>query len=234
MTRERYIFRGCLLLLPIVLLIAMTLLSLINGKLPDVLNRVGILLEMVGLLAITPDLVGEKRLEKLISNVQGYKRTQKHIKEYLSNPEEMQAQDQPLFLVILELSGNFIISLLLIVSVIGLIFSNWQGSWIGIALLLLFGFLGIESVTWIVLLAFFLAFRPLVHKMPNLFAYFLSTHSLISALGVLISSALAYSINLVIPWLIYIAKIPLRKLLATITLPFIFFGALLQFLATFF
>lgn len=234
MSRERYVFRGCLLLLPIVLFIAMALLYLINGELPDILNRVGILLEMVGLLALAPDIIGEKRLEKLISNVQGYKKTQKYIKEYLNKPKGTPTQETPPFLVAIELSGNILMSLLLIISATSLIFSKIQGNWIGIVLLLSFGFLGIESATWIILLILFLSFRSLVHKMPKLFSYFLATNSLISSLGVLISSALAFSINSVIPLLIFIAKIPLRKLLATITLPFIAFGALLQLLATFF
>ena len=234
MSRERYIFRGCLLLIAVIIPILAGFLSLIAGKPPDVLNRLGIILEVIGILAVTPDIIGEERLQKAISDVKRYEKTQQYIREYLYSSQETTDPESLPFLATLSLTGNFVMSLLMIWSATAILFSNFRGSWIGIALLLAFGFLGIEAVTWIVLLLLFLVFRSLVHRMPNLFSYFLATNSLISALGVLISSALAYALSGIIPLLIYIAKLPVRKTLAAVTLPFIFLGLSLQFAATFF
>lgn len=234
MPRNQYVFRGCLLLLAIIVSIVVIFLSLIWGKTPDVLNRLGIIFETIGILAVVPDIIGEGRLEKVASNVHGYKKTQQYIKDYLYSSQEILNQESQPFLLILSLLGNFIMSFLLIWLSTSLIFSNIQGGWIGIVLLLTFGFLGIESATWIILLLLFFLFRSLVHRTPNLFAYFVTTNSLISALGVLISSALAYLISGIIPLLIYVAKIPVRKIIAIVTLPFIIIGGLLQFMATFF
>jgi hypothetical protein len=234
MPREQYIFRGCLFLLPIVVFIAIGLSNLMSGELPDVLNRAGIAFEMVGIIAIVPDIVGEKRLEKLFSNIQGYKKTQQYIKEYLHNTEDKPNKESlPLFLL-LDLTGNILISFMMIWLSVGIVFFSFTDIWIAIALKVSFGFLGIEAATWIILLTIFVLFRTPVNKMPSLFSYFLVTNSFISALGVLFSSTLAFIISATIPLLIYAAKIPLRKMIARVTLPFIFLGASLQFIATFF
>jgi hypothetical protein len=234
MRREQFIFRGCLLLLPLVFCIAVAFISVISGGPANVLNRLGIIFQMIGILAVMPDLIGEQRLERTISNVQGYEKTQRYMKDYLYGSEETPTEELPPFLVILDLVGNFIMSALLVFLAVALVFAHMQISWIAISLYIAFGILGIEALTWIILFPLFLAFRPLVHKRPNLFSYFLTTNSMISTLGVLISSALAYLISAVIPLLIYISKIPLRKLIAGVTLPFLLIGGALQLIATYF
>ena len=135
MLRNQYVFRGCLLLLAIIVSIAATFLSLIWGKTPDVLNRLGIIFETIGILAVAPDIIGERRLEKVASNVQGFKKTQQYIKEYLYSFQETPSQESQPFLLTLSLLGNFTMSFLLIWLSISLIFSKIQGGWIGIVLL---------------------------------------------------------------------------------------------------
>ena len=234
MPRERYIFRGCLLLLAIIASIAIGVLNLISGELPDVLNRVGIAIEMVGVLAIVPDVIGEKRLEKIFSNIQGYKRAQQYIKEYLHNSQDKPNRAAlPLFLF-LDLTGNFLMCFTMIWLSIGVVFSSRTDNWIAIVLKISFGILGIEAATWVILLFVFVLFRTLANKMPRLFSYFLVINSFISALGVLFSAPLAFVIIQLLPLLIRIARVPMRKVIATVTLPFILLGASLQFIATFF
>jgi hypothetical protein len=207
--------------------------SLIWGKLPDALNRLGILFEIVGVLSVVPDIVGEKRLEKVICEVRNYERTQQYIQEYLYSSTEVANQEAQPFLVALSLSGNIIMCFFMILLSANLTFSI-RGDWTATALSIAFAFIGIEAVTWIVLALLFFMWRSLVYKLPNLFSYFIVTNSFISALGVLISSALAFFIKITIPLLIFAAKMPIRKTVAIVTLPFIFLGALLQFAATFF
>ena len=88
MSRERYIFRGCLLLIAVIIPILAGFFSLIAGKPPDVLNRLGIILEVMGILAVTPDIIGQERLQKAISDVKRYEKTQRYIRDYLYSSQE--------------------------------------------------------------------------------------------------------------------------------------------------
>jgi len=230
-------------MLPFVSILVAVFLPLITGKTPEVLTRVGIFLQMFGVLAVGPDIIGEKRLGEAFSDVQGYRKAQQYIKDYLDSSEDTPIQESRPFLVNLSLIGNLIICYFMIfLSVFVITYTiegYWIGTlgkWIGIGLSIAFAWPGIESFIWIVLLLRVIKFRWLANRMPNLFSYFIGpdSNSLIPSLGVQVSAALAYVINGVIPFLIYAAKIPIRKTIAIVTMPFIILGALLQFAATFF
>lgn len=232
--RERFIFRGCLLLLSLVISATILFAALIWGEPVDVLNRLGIILEMVGVLAALPDLIGEEKLERTMYDARKFRNIQKSVKYYLRSTEESPSQNTSMLHFILYLAGNVIMSLMLIWLLASLVFSEFQRGWIYYGLLFSFAYLGFNALVWIILMILFVTFPKLANNAPKIFNYFVITDSLISALGVLISSALAYILNILMQILIPASRIPLKRLITTITIPFILIGSLLQLIATFY
>jgi len=232
--RERNIFQGCLLLLSLIVPATILFMVFIWGKPPDILNRLGIILEMMGILSVLPELIGEEKLERIIYDTRGFHGIQRDIKHYLRSTEESPNQNISTLHLVLYLSGNGIMSLILIWMAVTVIFANFQKGWIYYGLLISFSYLGFNAIVWMVLLILFVTFPKLVQLAPRTFNYFVDTDSLISAMGVLISSALAYILNVLIQVLIPTTRVPLKRLMATITIPFILIGSLMQLIATFY
>jgi hypothetical protein len=232
--REQYIFRGCILLFAIVVSLLALFFLLIWGKPADLLNRLGIMLEMVGILAVLPEIIGENRLQKAFSDLNNIRSFRINLKEYLYRTRPSSNQSTPLILIILSITGNLIMSMLLITVWIGIIIKPFQDKWLYTSLVIIFSFLGLLSIIWILLFLCILLLRSRMHKVPMLVDLFVAINSLTSALGVLISSALAYLLLMVIlPIFRSVVRIPFRKLITIVTIPFLVIGAILQIVATF-
>jgi hypothetical protein len=231
--RKKFVFRGCILLSSFGLLIVVPLMIIFVGKPTDVLNRVGILLEMIGIFSIIPDLVGEKNLENISNNVAKLSESKKYLRYFLNTTSDDFPYPYPKILAYLMVVGNVIICVLLIFVMVGILATPFQNNWEYIGLLIVFLFLGFEAITWLVLFLLFVTSSDLAQKSPKLFDFFMATNSFISSIGVLISSALAYMLDITSPLLISIANKPIKKTLVTITLPFVITGVLLQFIGTF-
>lgn len=233
--RKQYIFRGCLLLFPIISLPAILFVAFIWGNPADTLNRFGILLEMIGLLSALPDIVGENRLEKILTNIQSFRKTEKHIRQYLYSTKENQSRNIPTIHIILTISGNIITSLAFIGVWIYLILTPFQDMQTYLLLLVAFTVLALVASLWILLaLLFSVSRRKFIPKIHELWAFFIATNHFISILGVFISASLAYVLNVIFRILIFAAKVPLQTTIARVTIPLVFIGNLLQFISTFY
>jgi len=199
------------------------------------LNRVGISLQIIGLASVIPELVGEKRLVAVESNLRlvRIRRFRKRLDDYLSNRNLDSLFDAQGLTGFVSISSNLLMSVPVItIWVNKVLFPNMlrriPGE-IGAELL------GIPCFVWIVLFLMVLLFDVNRKAPPTLLLWlFLSFHLFVSVLSFPLSAAIAFSFKLILQVaLAAIITIPLRQIVAWITIPLLLVGAVLQLVATF-
>jgi len=233
--RINYVFRGFLLLFSFSLLFGLFCWLVLQGKPADVVNRIGILLEIIGVVSVAPDLIGEERLGALVlKGAVRLKQARASFERFLYATEEDDiSEPYSDILAYLFVVGNSIVCVLLVMAWVGLwdgpVLRNWEYTILWTA----FAFLSFEAISWMVLFLLFVISPERFQRVSTLYEFFVATNSFISSMGVLVVAAIVFLLNAISPFLVSLAKQPIRKTLVRITLPFVVSGALLQFVSTF-
>ncbi|HNB54655.1 MAG TPA: hypothetical protein PK530_22090, partial [Anaerolineales bacterium] len=205
------------------------------------INRIGIFLEIIGLLAVIPDFIGEGQINSINRVLNSFTLKLPHLHKQVDDFINAQGAFEIIntFFNISGLTGkitlfaNFSISAILILNWIQEIYyPNAVRSLPNEAKLA--AIQGILAFLWLdlVLIAEIL---NVLGKEPSkiLLGLFVGSHTFISLYSMPIAGAAAYVVKYLIRSIERMAALPLRLTLTRVTLPLIFLGNLLQLVSTY-
>lgn len=200
------------------------------------LNRIGIFFELLGLASVVPELINEEKMKSVEVKLRGVRvgRLQKRLDDYLSSRDLSILFDVDLSSVTgcISIISNVIMSFFIIV-----LWLNWARSFVplrripgevGPALA------GVIAFLWIVLLLWILL-SDRRGKAPSkvILWAFLGVHILVSVASLPLQAIIALSLKQVLRVAIPLRSMPIKQVVAWITLPLLGLGALLQLVSTF-
>lgn len=231
--RINYLRQGCLLLIGLVLTCATLGWSIVTGTTAETLTRLVIILQIFGVASVIPEFIGEQRLRVIEKNLSQPLKTRRQLRTYLTRQDPAALYDLSGISGVLTLIGNVLISLILIFVWIGVNDRSFTNTFELRVLYIAFTGLGISAATWLILSVLLLIIPHTIENSSFLSGLLAALHSLVTALGTLISAPLAFILFLVMRPLSYLSKYPLRQIILRITIPLTLIGMLLQLVATF-
>ena len=229
------ILHGLMVLLLIVTLLSLGFWGMIGTSAKERMNRIGIILELLGILSAVPEIIGEDRLRNI---QQAYpskiKQSRKQLRNFLRSRDVVSFAsscfDTSGIAGFILLLANFLTGLLLIGlgTTLALYPDIVNISSLERTIILIYGLL---ALTWTALLLIDRVFVVIGKESPApLIWIFAGVHLYITFISIPIAAALA---KLALVSSKFALRLPLRQVIIRITIPFVVLGNLFQLIATF-
>jgi hypothetical protein len=221
---------------------AFILAEVVGGTLKEFLDRMGILLQLIGTLSVIPEVIGDKKINKLEKKFPAismqFKEVLRQIK-YLQDggwAEFSYLEGLPSVLLFIVIYSGVIISSLFAISLIALREPPFgqENQWFYFTI-------GISSLFWLITLPFFIVNREMkptkMHQLKNfIFQIFLVIFYITSIPVTIMSfpliSAFCIFIRFVLITSQFLLKFSFKRVIAFITLPFLIIGTTLQLISS--
>ncbi len=239
-----YRLAGFLILTVVIIGFGFLFWDVIGNHLAEKLNRTGMLLELLGILSVIPEIVGEAKIkaveEKFVSLSVQFKTLLKSVNRLISEGIFTIASELFMFpngvINQLILIANTFGSILL---VLDLFYLKTPASTEDINAKIFFYIFDISALLWLISgITIFVISRLSKREKPTIllkvfFVIFILPHIMITVFSLPFTIALAILLKLTLNTSLFFFRFSLRQVIAWVTIPLILLGNLFQFLSTY-